>query len=214
MRRQAMTDEQFNAQQIDRLNRNLRDYIALSKKTTAEIVSQKGNDLRIKMFRAYRSHRWGAGKMQGGIALREFRQRGGRIKVRSGLKIEHAPETTKSGVKLNTQARKVWEELRLRQLGIGVLAASFLVRRWNRKATKLIRNVTGARNSLLAEFSFDAGPLSDTATWQANGFVPGLDKVSGRYRISATAMAAVSADIEKYLARKQEQAMRSTLSKA
>lgn len=209
---QVSLDQEALTNEIRRLDENIRQYRTWSRLTTAEVISKKGNDLRIQMFRGMKSRRWG-GKNSKGIAAREFKERGGRIKVRSGLDIANTPEfgKAKKGGKprrLSLSARRVAAELTLRQKGIGVLGAAFLVRRWNAKKSRLRRNTTGAGgNAMLAEFAFDSSPLSDTAQYVATGYYPGIDIVSGRYAITRGAIAKVSADMEKYIKRKQEEAL-------
>lgn len=210
-----MTDQEFNQQQFDRLFHNLQAYKNLSRKTTEEVVSKKGNDLRIKLFRGYRSARWG-GKSGRGIAFREARMRaeeGKGTTVRAGIDYGKAPTSSRTGKPLTIHQRMVAAELALRQKSIGVLGASFLVRRWNAKQSRLKRNVTGARGRLLAEITFDSSPISDFAQFEIKGFTPALDVVDKRQRIVSNAMAAVSADMEKYIKRKQEEAMLATVAK-
>ena len=206
-----MTDEQFNREQIERLNKRLREYLDLSCKTTEEVVSKKGNDLRISMFQKFKEHRWGGTSGSKGIAVAEWRARGYKIKVRKSLLAKARGLKPKKHV--NAWARAVGMELKARQRGIGVLGASFLVRRWDSKRRKLIVNTTGRKGrTMLAEFAFDAHPISDSCEYTATGYRPGLDVVSGRYHIASMAMSEVSADMEKYIKRKQEEAMRKTVS--
>jgi hypothetical protein len=102
----------------------------------------------------------------------------------------------------------------LRQKGIGVLAAAFLVRRWDSKKRTLKRNVTGAGGqNLLGTFEFDSAPVSDRAVYEGTGYRPGLDIVSAKYRVAASAMSAVSSDIEKYLKRKNLQSAKTVFAK-
>lgn len=201
-----MTDEQFNRQQWDRFNARIQEYIRASKLNQEDIVQKKGNDLRIQLFKGYKSRRWG-GKRIKGIAMREFRARGGRIKLREGLQIKDAPTHGKNKKPLTDHQRLVWEELRLRQKGIGVLGASFLIKRWSKKKDKLIRNRTGAGGRKLADFIFNSSPISNECQFTIMGYTPALKKISDRYRIVSGALSVVSADMEKYLKRKEEETM-------
>ena len=210
-----MTDEEFNRQQFQRLFNNLNAYKVASRKATEEVVSEKGNRLRYRLFVGYKAARWG-GKRSKGIAIREFKKRveeGKGIRVRQGIDTSKAPTSSRTGKPLNERQKQVAAELALRQQSIGVLGASFLVRRWNKKQSRLRRNVTGARGRLLAEITFDTSPISDFAKYEIKGYTNALDAVGREKRIIGTAMAEVNADMEKYLKRKQEEAMRQTVSR-
>lgn len=202
---------------LDRLTRNLHDYELASRKTRSEILDQKGNDLRIQLFRGFWAQKLGGpGGKKKGIAFRELdrRTRAGvgtlvRLRVLDEKWIANMPETTKDGKPLSLWQKLVYQETQRRQSGIGILGVSFLSKRF--------RNKKGERY-LAANVSKTLGELvvisKDEDSFTIRGMTPGMNEIAERYGIKARAINAVSADIEPYLARKFGQAWDQSMKRA
>jgi hypothetical protein len=181
-----------------RLQRNLQAYAKVRhKKTTDEILNQKGNDLRIQLFRGFWAQRWKKGRN----LVRNLLAQGRGILVRLMRLVPQwagkIPATDKRGRALNLYQKLVAQEIARRQSGTGVLGVSFLRKRWRFKDNARFL-VTNRTRGLGMAASFEKKDDS----FVISGFTPGLARVAQTYGILNKALARVSADIEKYLARK------------
>lgn len=189
---------------LNRLNRNLREYARVRyKKTEDEILNQKGNDLRIQLFRGFWAQKWKIKKGQGGAfkllqklsrAGKGFLVRQRRIMAEWSGKI---PDKDKRGRTLSLWQKLVAQEALRRQAGVGVLGVSFLRKRWrfNKQGYYLTTNRTKG-------FGKAVTFLKRQGEFIITGFTPGLRAVADRYGIIGGAINRVSVDIETYLAKK------------
>lgn len=193
----------IDARDLERLQRNLRAYAAVrNRKSIQEILAQKGNDLRIKLFQGFWAQRWKRGTKGGGFKLlNELSKAGKGILVRLMTLVSpwagKIPATDKNGRALNIWQKLVAQEMIRRQSGVGVLGVSFLRKRWAFKgATKfLVENRTkGFGKAVTFELKDGEFILS--------GFTPGLARVASRYGLITGALKNISADIEEYLDKK------------
>lgn len=205
--------------ELVRLRERLPLYAALARKTLSEVTQKKGQDLGIRLFREFRDHRWrGSRHGPAGVAFREARaraRRGEGTQVRPGLSaaaLAGAPVSYRYRIpgtgRIATRRTSLWQrrwfaELRLRQAGIGVLAASFL---WFRQRSSQARGRYLVRNK-------SGRPLGEVQAGEdfvrILGYKSGLGTVAARYGLVARALAAVNADMEVYLVRKLAEAGRS-----
>jgi hypothetical protein len=212
--------------EIDRLGRAIAVYASLGKLSLQELVRKKAYDLRIKLYRGYRAARWtGArkGSMESrGVAFTEMRRRareGEGIVFKKGRSTPTGshPDTDRRGRALSQYQLQVWNELRRRQAGIGVLAVSFLLKRW-----RWVKGEDGQRIKILKTNSTKLDLISQTEIQEQpsrtgevlarvtlapgnariEGFTEGLAAVGDRSGIVPLAIRAVSLDTEIYLARK------------
>lgn len=191
--------------EIGRLQRNLREYVRVrSKLTEDEILTKKGNDLRIKLFEGFWAHRFlkkKRARLNWGAALRLILAGHEGIKVRLNSLIEpwssRVPSVDKNGRPLSLRQKLVAQEIMRRISGSGVLGVSFLGKRWrfNKKGSFLVVNRTNSLGTA-AKFEKRQGEYIIT------GFTPGLLKIVQRYGIIREALSRVSQDIEKYLSDK------------
>lgn len=189
--------------ELDRLQRNLKAYVQYRRKIPEDqILTQKGNALRIELWRGFWAHRFIERKAQKKAwpkILRKLIDSKGGIKVRLQYLTapwdSRVPDTDKNGKPLTLRQKLVAQEIMRRISGSGVLGVSFLGKRWrfNKKGAYLIVNKTNK--------------LGTAATFQKRddeyiirGFTPGLLKVAQRYGVLRGAISEVSRDIEKYLA--------------
>lgn len=187
-----------NLSDIARLQRNLQAYAKVRhKKTTDEILNQKGNDLRIQLFRGFWAQRWKKGRN----LVRALLAQGRGILVRLMTLVPKwagkIPQQTKGGRALNLYQKLVAQEIARRQSGVGVLGVSFLRRRWAFKNNSRFL-ITNKTRSLGKSATFEKRDDQFVIT----GFTPGLARVAQQYGILSNALRRVSADIEKYLERK------------
>jgi hypothetical protein len=188
---------------LRRLQRNLKAYVQVrKKKTTDEILNQKGNDLRIRLFRGFFAQRWKKGAKGGGFKLlKSLVAQGKGVLVRLMQLVPQwagaVPQQDKNGRALSLHQKLVAQEMLRRQSGVGVLGVSFLRKRWAIKNNErfLITNKTkGFGKAVTFEKRADSFIIS--------GFTPGLARVAAKYGVLLTAIRAMSRDIEKYLRRK------------
>lgn len=191
-----------DTREISRINRNLEVYMSLRKVTEDRILTDKGIDLRIKLFRLFFAHRWAEMKKGKGSAILKNLTIGGKgIRVRLMRLISpwdsKIPATDKNGKALSMWQKLVAQEVMRRAAGIGILGVSFLGRRWrfNKKGAYLVTNKTN-RLGVAATFEKRDGQ------YIISGFTPGLRRIADKYGILSDALALVSANIEEYLARK------------
>lgn len=202
-----------DASALDRLRGCLQRYYLLSGKTISDILDQKGNDLRIQLFRGFWAQKFGGGgTKKTGIAFRELARR---AKAGIGTKVRlmfldgrwgSPPSTDKRGRALSLWSQLVWQEATRRQQGIGVLAVSFLSKRFRDKRGEryLAENKSKTIGTLVR--------ITKTAdTFLIHGMTPGLNEISSRYGIKEKAMNAVSKDMEPYISRKLGEAAQKAL---
>lgn len=194
-----------DAREIERINRNLRIYMNLRyKKSEDEILTQKGNDLRIKLFRGFWAHRFLDKKARkfSADALRGFLQTWQGIRIRLSHLISpwdsRVPSVDKNGRPLSLHQKLVAQEVMRRMSGSGVLGVSFLGKRWrfNRKEGSFL--VTNKTNKLGTAATFQ----KRQGEYIITGFTRGLGRIAEKYGILSDALAVVSSDIEQYIAKK------------
>jgi len=188
---------------VARLQRNLKAYVTHRRKIPEDqILTQKGNALRIELWRGFWKRRWIKSKKTGrnwASVMRGITGGHKGIKVRLQRLISpwdsRIPSKTKAGKPLSLRQKLVAQEIMRRVSGSGVLGVSFLGRRWrfNKKGAFLVVNKT---NTLGTAATFKKTEDSYIIT----GFTPGLEKIAKRYGVIKTALNEVSRDIEKYLA--------------
>lgn len=197
----------------------IRQTIALSGKTVAEVVDRKTRSLGIRLFGAFRERQWGGNVRRRGIAREELDARaaqGKGIKVRQTIidrmdarrkglgqarvdifarrRAGTARANDERNLRRNFRARaNLWREavgreLKARERGIGVLAASFL---WYRRrssqarGTYYVRNRSGRSLGYLESADGVARIVAET---------PGVARVADRYGIVSSAIQAETAD--------------------
>ena len=210
-----MTPDQENKIAIDALAQKLKQYVAVSGKTAVDVLNQKGNDLRIQLYKEFAKYRWSK-RRRSNIAWKEFRARvaagkGTKIKWRTQM-AANAPMTDKNGRPTSSYQRMIFSELEKRQRGIGFLAITFLLKRWNKKKSRLVRNYTATKSrayGTLGEFILEEHPLMNQSQYEIRGFTDGLDMVANRHGILPRATAKVMADIDVYLQRKFNESLES-----
>jgi hypothetical protein len=209
---------QVDASEVDRLNRNLQAYVALSGRAADEVVRKKGEDLRIQLAREFFRQRWKGGR---GVAWREFK---GRVRAGEGTLVrlksvssrflaasgKELPATDTRGRPLSSWQQLVWQEIARRQHGVGALGATFLVHRWQHSGgeRKLVANrsrLTGSYHKRALDIVLRDGAYTLEAK------TPGIAAVGSRYGLITKALASVNADTEKYLTRKMEEAAKLAL---
>jgi hypothetical protein len=205
--------------ELKRLSKALTVYMSVGRLSLAELLRKKAYDLRIKLYQGYRAARWrgsSKGAMQSrGVAFSEMRRRarqGEGIILRKlrGSAEGTGPVVDRRGRKLSSYQLKVWRELSGRQSGIGVLAASFLLKRWSRSGGQRVLSDNKTRLDLVSEVYTQesrSGKLMSRVTLnddsaQIEGFTSGLAAVGDRTGIVLEAIRAVSLDTEVYLSRK------------
>lgn len=185
---------------LDRLKRNLKAYLATPhKRTVLELLSHKGNQMRIELWRQFWSHRFIKRKASWKNVLKRVVGKTDGVKVRwQSLHSpwdSRVPDVDKNGKKLSLYQKLVAQEIMRRVAGSGVLGVSFLTKRWRKsKGAKpfLIENRT---NTLGKSARFE---LRDDYV-QITGFTPGLEKIALRYGILKSAIREANRDIESYL---------------
>lgn len=222
-------------------NQAFLDYVRVSKKLPSVVVAEKGNDVRIKAMLGFKSVAFKKGR-KGGVWREQMRRfkRGGGIRVNAGRRRRayggdltlHAKRAgwgngdkpvTKDGKKLNRSQAAAWLEIASRSAGIGILGVSLLDRRYRKgKATTFSlengRWKGGGRTRYLVQNN--SSQLGSLASWKQdeNMFqilmnTPGADTVSNRYGIADRAIGTVTADMDKYLTRKANEAAQGTLAR-
>jgi hypothetical protein len=184
---------------------SLANYIAVSKKIPGEVVARKGVDVRIKMFQAMRQRQYRKGR-KGGV----WREQKRRFKSGRGMLVRdrsfQSDGVDKNGRKLNRWQAAVKGEAERRERGIGVLSVTFLDRRWRkpRKGHYLSRNQSRSLGTMMVtEQTKD--------TFHITATTPGVAEVAERYGAVNQALYAVTADMDKYLTRKANEAAQKTL---
>lgn len=198
-----MSGEIVDISAINRLNKLLTKYQLASGKTIDEVISKKGNDLRIKLFQAYHEHRFSGNKRSIGFTELKRRTRAGegtyvRLRSMSTSFAGKAPATDRRGRKLSDWQKMVWQEVYRRQVGIGILGVSFLSKRFREKkdgTRYLVDNVSKTFGTLVRI-------IKREHQFTIEGFTPGLAKVGQRYGAITQAVNAVSEDMIPYLTRK------------
>lgn len=202
-----------------RFNRNFFEYIKASGKMPSQVIFEKGRDLRIKTFQGFRRVAWKRGRKGGAWKEQRRRFKAGRgVKVRgyirrniaegntdmgsrvAGWAPKDAP-LTKAGKPMNRWQKAVWQEMRYRQAGVGILGVSLLDRRWRyRKAGRYLAvNKTRRLKEL--------GAIEQTDdSFKITMSVDGAVTVDQRYGIARTAINEVAADMGVYLVRKHKEA--------
>lgn len=199
MAKQIQLDD-ASVRALNSLSKTLDRYVALSGKSIDETLNRKGNDLRIKLFRAYRKKR----------ARSRFEQQA-RARARRGVGLTvrmdeistrySPPEVDKNGRPLTLWQKLYWQELKRRKQGIGVLGVSFLDRRYRSNQTQG-RYLTINRSGQLGEMArFEKG----NGFFRITGFTAGLAQVDKKYGLVRDAVTAVENDTLKYIERKEKQ---------
>jgi hypothetical protein len=207
---------------IGRLNDALLLYASYARSGVDEILAKKGNDLRVQLYRKFSAEKWKGGP---GIAEREMRARatqgiGTRISrwVRNNPgdppislhRLQGTPAVAPAPAGLNRQQALVWREVQARQAGIGILAVSWLLRRWrhNNGGKRLVANKTdhSVMGKVVTNESREFGTLAQVeqrpGMLRLTGFTPGMDEVAERYGIVSDAVDAVTDDMMPYIERK------------
>jgi hypothetical protein len=188
---------------VARLQRNLKAYLdAPHKRTVLELLSHKGNQMRIELWRQFWKHRFIKRKGDWRNTLKRIIGGG----IGKGIKVRwqslhspwdsRVPVVDKNGKKLSLYQKLVAQEIMRRVSGSGVLGVSFLTKRWKKsKGAKpfLIENRT---NTLGQSARFE---LRDDFV-QITGFTPGLEKIALRYGILREVIRKANEDVEGYLA--------------
>jgi hypothetical protein len=185
---------------ILRLQRNLKEYARVRAKVSKdEILNKKGNDLRIRLFRGFWSHRWK--KREAKNLLKNLLGSGKGIHVRLMQLVApwagRIPATDKKGRPLNDYQKLVAQEVLRRASGIGILGVSFLRKRWRyrKEGRYLTENRTrGFGRAVSFQKTDDEFIIT--------GWTPGLARVAAKFGILGKAIREVSADLETYLSRK------------
>jgi hypothetical protein len=200
--------------QFPQLQSALQHYIHLSNLTADEVLEKKGKDLGFRLYKGFRAARWrGSRNINDGIAFREMRRRAKmgqgtdvrlrRIDPRWEAKIPRGQRITRRGVRAGRDVRdyyptSLWQrlvaqELLRRQVGMGVLAASFL---WVRRRTSRERGTYYVRNKpgrVLGYVEKGDGML------RIVGLDDALSMVDARYGIVRAAVQEVTADTMQYV---------------
>jgi len=205
------------------VTRSLAAYALASRKNLDEVLEKKGRDLGIKLFQGYRARQWGGAARRAGIArselvartaagrgtkIRESILRGFRAEVVTAPKVRDA-KSARGKAAARRRRASIWQkyvgrEIAARQRGIGVLAASFLWFR-KRKASSGNRGIEYVRNRT----GRPLGGVEKGADFlRIQGYTAGLGAVGARYGIIRRALLLVQADMDVYLARKQDEAAR------
>lgn len=194
-------------EEVKKLAKILQVYTRVNKRDRQQLIRKKGIDAGIKLSKGFAKRKWKGGKK---IAEREMRKRsksgrGTRIRERF-LNGDTPPERSKTGRRLNWYQKLVWQETRRRQSGIGVLGASFLLRRYRSKSTGRILRRNGPTRISMKKYSRQAGLVSSVKVapdyFEIAGFFPGHRPVSDRYGIVAQAAREVTADTIPYIQKK------------
>lgn len=193
-----------DATELDRLNRRMAEYVKASKRTTSYLLDKKGNDLRIALFQEFKEAAWSKTKSnRKSIAFKEFAQRvqqgvGTLVRIKQVMPQYQIPTEAKgTGRKLNWYQRAVMQELIRRTMGIGVLAASFLTKRYRFKGGERYTADVKLKNGQKA-----ITIIKTDEAFQIDGFTPGMGRVAERRGILGKAMRKVSDDIDVYFAKK------------
>jgi hypothetical protein len=188
-------------------NRALVDYIKVTGKLPAEVVAKKGVDVRIQMHREMKKHSYRKGRKGG--AWREQKRR---FKSGAGILVRdrtfQPAGVDKNGRTLNRWQRAVKGEVERRERGVGLLAATFLDRRWRkpRKGSYLSENRSRSLGRLMVT---QQTPTAFTIT----ATTPGVETVANRYGVVDRALSVATADLNKYLTRKANEAAQATLAR-
>jgi len=210
--------------ELSRLSRNLQDYALASKYTMSEVLEKKGNDVRIQLFKLFWEQKFGGGgKRKSDIAFSELERRsraGKGTLVRQKIlnsDVGTPPDKSRTGKKLSLWQKLVWQETERRSHGIGVIAIGFLSRRYRTR-----KRINSSGQAFIERYvdvnrSRALGDLvritKTEESFSIEGMTPGMAEVASRYNIPTRAMAAVSDDIEPYLARKFGQAFNKSFKK-
>jgi hypothetical protein len=186
-----------------RLNRNLKEYARVrSKMSVQEILANRGQRLRIFLYRAFWAQRWKQGRKGGGFKLLKSLVAAGKgIHVRLMTLVSpwagQIPTVTKRGQPLNERQKLVAQEMIRRSAGVGILGVSFLRKRWREtKVSKfLVENRTKGFGKAVT-FALTEGQFTIT------GWTPGLKRVAEKYGLLGKAVRNMNADTEVYLSRK------------
>lgn len=201
--------------ELQRFERNFREYVRLRGKDSDELLNLKSNDLRIQLAKEFRQVRWKPGgkgqqgKGKGFVDMRRRAKAGIGTNIRKLVPVSTVPEVDKNGRPLSKWQQLVYSEIHRRQSGAGFLGATFLSKRYKTDAK--------GRRFLTENRSRTAGLLlriersGDSVTLR--GFTPGLDKINRKYGIVNRALRNVNSDIETYLKRKNEEIARRTLNR-
>lgn len=151
-------------------------------------------------------------KIGNGVALRGGR-RGNRFAKSALAADEINPDTLKAFLEANPNAKRMnrralatHAELvyRTRAAAGHTMAVQWLPKVWKRRSSSTVKSgplvVNNFRGARLGTVNFVQDGHGGLAAVELNGFVPGTTKQNRRYGIVAKAMAARSADIQKYLA--------------
>lgn len=204
----------------------LAEYMTLTKLTPDEVLEKKGRDLGIKLFEGFRAHKLGAGIARSELKSRTAAGEGTRVRgsllaeylskraeVRGAIKSFIGPILGKDRLRQIKQKVKLWQsfvgrEVRLRQRGAGVLAASFLwfrSRSNNAQGKFFVKNRTGRP---LGYVEKGEGYL------RIVGETEGLALVDSKYGIVAAAVDRARQDMVVYVNQKQSQLARALFKEA
>src|SRR5687767_8945504 len=129
MRGDAMNYVKSDVSDLLRLNRNLKEYARVrSKMSVQEILANRGQRLRLFLYRAFWAQRWKQGRKAGGWRLLKQHVKAGKgIHVRLMTLVSpwagQIPTETKKGKPLNERQKLVAQEVLRRSAGVGVLGA-------------------------------------------------------------------------------------------
>lgn len=203
---------------LSRLNDALGLYAAYAKGSVDEILAKKGNDLRIQLYTGFRDAKW-KGDNIADIEMRRRAAQGRGTLIRKAT--YENPGAPPPG--LNKRQAIVWREVQRRQAGVGILAVSWLLRRWryrktgkyltaNKAGPNAIGSVTSTTES--AELGILAKVEQRPGSLRLTGMTPGMAEVANRYAIVSSALDRVTNDMMPYIRRKLDAEARLLFPKA
>jgi hypothetical protein len=186
------------------------EYIRVSKKLPAQVVDEKGTNIRIRAMKEFHARAYKKGRKGG--AWREQKRRfkqGKGVRVRNERGVSDNP-IDKNGKPLNRWQSAVKHEMERRTRGVGVLGASIIDKRYRKIARR-----QGGGKRLVENKSYRGstlGTISQTdGEYRVTMFHPGALIVNDRYGIANKAMNDEIADINVYLVRKANEAAQAAL---
>jgi len=190
---------------VDALGRELLDYARMrSGRTAAEVLSQKGRDLSIKVGQEFRKLRPARGQIR-----EEAEQRGYRVRVRDSI-TEAMAENPPRG--MNARAAAVKRELAVRARGAGYLSYHWFYRDWRpyretegAPRTRRFERQTRQNKTVGAVSERFDGRQDAPQSVLIRSTAEGIQTVDAQHTASRRAISAVRKDTAVYMARKQRE---------
>lgn len=198
-----MNNVTIDDRELQRLQRNIRLELEVSKRSEDQIINKIGNDVRVQFGRGFYARRWKEGKRGGAIRLmNQLLAKGSKgVKVRAKeLMSRYAgqiPKVDKKGHVLTLLEKLVYQEFLRRAAGIGFLGGTFFGSK-SRFAKK--GPFTETNNSAALGIILKITKTGDTYSIESR--TPGSLVVGERYDVINNALAIASAHTEEYLLRK------------